>query len=62
MTGKLLLVALAFAFILEGLLPLLLPGAWRQAFTQLLQLRDGQIRFFGLVSVAFGLLVLLLVR
>lgn len=62
MTGKLLLAALGFAFILEGLLPLLLPAAWRQAFTQLLQLRDGQIRFFGLVSVAFGLLVLLLVR
>ena len=62
MTGKLVVAAVGLAFVIEGLMPLLLPAAWRRAFSQLLQLRDGQIRFFGLVSVVMGLLVLLLVR
>lgn len=61
MTGKLLVAAVGLAFVFEGLLPLLLPAAWRRAFTQLLQLRDGQIRFFGLTSVVMGLLLLLMV-
>ncbi|MCK9515894.1 MAG: DUF2065 domain-containing protein [Ottowia sp.] len=62
MTGKLLVAALGLALVLEGLMPLLLPDAWRRAFTQLLQLRDGQIRFFGLVSIALGLFIILLAR
>lgn len=60
MDGKLLIAALGLAFVLEGLMPFLLPAAWRRAFTQLLQLRDGQIRFFGLISMALGLFILLL--
>jgi len=50
--------ALAFVLILEGLLPLLAPSTWRRVFTQMLQLRDGQIRFCGLVSLLVGALVL----
>ncbi|MCD6663075.1 MAG: DUF2065 family protein [Comamonas sp.] len=50
--------ALAFVLILEGLMPLLAPSAWRRVFTQMLQLRDGQIRFCGLVSLLAGALVL----
>ena len=45
--------------IIEGLLPLASPARWRQLFAQLLQLEDGQIRFFGLCSVAVGLILLL---
>lgn len=41
--------------VLEGLFPFLSPGGWRQTFTKLLQLRDGQLRFFGLVSIGLGL-------
>lgn len=44
---------------LEGLLPLLAPLAWRQAFQRLLGLRNGQIRFLGLVAVVLGLLLFL---
>jgi uncharacterized protein YjeT (DUF2065 family) len=47
--------ALALALVLEGLLPLVAPGGWRQTFQKLLQLRDGQLRFFGLCSVLLGL-------
>ena len=61
MSGQTFLLALGFAFMLEGALPLLVPAAWRRALSQLLQMQDGQIRFFGLLSVGFGLLVVALV-
>ncbi|HMN21453.1 MAG TPA: DUF2065 family protein [Ottowia sp.] len=61
MTADTVLLALGLVFVLEGLLPLLAPDAWRRAFTQMLQLRDGQLRFFGLVAVAAGLALLWLV-
>ncbi len=53
-----LLGALALLLVIEGLLPLLSPRTWRQTFERALQLKDGQLRFFGLLSVAAGLLLL----
>ena len=53
--------ALALVLVLEGLLPFLSPRGWRQTFQKLLLLRDGQLRFFGLVSILLGLLGLWLV-
>lgn len=53
-----LLGALALLLVIEGLLPLLSPRTWRQTFERVLQLKDGQLRFFGLLSVAAGLLLL----
>jgi len=50
--------ALALMLVLEGLFPFLSPGGWRQTFQRLLQLRDGQLRFFGLASILIGLLLL----
>jgi uncharacterized protein YjeT (DUF2065 family) len=41
--------------VFEGLLPFFSPAAWRRMFAQILQLKDGQIRFFGLLSVLAGL-------
>lgn len=46
--------------VLEGLMPLLFTQAWRQTFSRLLQLRDGQLRFIGAVSVLAGLVLLIL--
>ena len=43
--------------VFEGLMPMLAPGRWRRLFEQLLQLQDGQIRFFGVFMVLLGLLV-----
>lgn len=48
--------------LIEGLMPLLLTKAWRNTFEQMLQLRDGQIRFIGFISVLFGLFILWLNR
>ena len=50
--------ALALVLVIEGLLPFLSPSGWRRMFQQLLQLQDGQLRFFGLCSILGGLLVL----
>ena len=43
--------------ILEGLLPMISPRRWRGLFEQMLQFQEGQIRFFGLLMVVFGLVV-----
>jgi uncharacterized protein YjeT (DUF2065 family) len=51
-------VALALVLVVEGLFPFLSPTGWRRMFAQLLQLNDGQIRFFGLASILVGLLLI----
>jgi uncharacterized protein YjeT (DUF2065 family) len=58
--GNTLLMALGLVLVLEGLLPLLLPQAWRDAFRRLIELKDGQLRFVGLMSVIGGLVLFLL--
>lgn len=52
------LAALALVLIFEGLMPLISPQKWRELFSQLLKLQDGQIRFFGLATVILGLFLL----
>jgi uncharacterized protein YjeT (DUF2065 family) len=54
------LLAFALMLIIEGLLPFLAPGLWRDTFRRVTQLSDGQIRFFGLTSMLIGLLLLAL--
>ena len=46
--------------ILEGLLPLLLPQIWRETFKRMVELKDGQLRFVGLMSILGGLILFLL--
>jgi uncharacterized protein YjeT (DUF2065 family) len=47
--------------ILEALgVPLLLPAHWKKTFSLMLALRDGQLRFFGLMSLLLGGALLLL--
>lgn len=53
--------AVALMLVLEGIFPFLSPGGWRQTFQKLLQLRDGQLRFFGLSSILIGLGLLWLI-
>ncbi len=53
-----LITAIALVLIIEGLLPFLAPSAWRETFRRILQLSDGQIRFFGLTAMLIGLLLL----
>jgi uncharacterized protein len=60
--GEILVPAIALMLVLEGLLPLTAPKLWRDVFRQMIELRDGQIRFMGLASVAIGLALLYFVR
>ena len=47
--------ALAIFLIMEGLLPFASPTIWRRVFTDMLAMRDGQVRFVGLLCIAAGL-------
>lgn len=53
-----LLTALGLMLVLEGLLPLLLPQAWRDTFKRMIELKDGQLRFVGLISIVGGLVLI----
>jgi uncharacterized protein YjeT (DUF2065 family) len=55
-------LAMALVLVIEGLFPFLSPQGWRRMFAQILQLNDGQIRFFGLCSILAGALWLLWLR
>ncbi|MEO1946324.1 MAG: DUF2065 domain-containing protein [Methylophilaceae bacterium] len=55
-----LLAALGLMLVIEGLLPLIAPQAWRETFKRMIALKDGQLRFVGLLSIAGGLLLLTL--
>ena len=56
--GKYLLTASALMLIIEGLLPFLAPGLWRETFRRITELSDGQVRFVGLTSMLCGVLLL----
>ena len=55
------LAACALVLVLEGLLPLVAPRAWRDAFRRLTDLSDGQLRFIGLISIVVGIVLLVTV-
>jgi uncharacterized protein len=52
-----LFTALGLVLIIEGLLPFVSPKGWRGMFEQLLKLSNGQIRFYGLASIAVGVVL-----
>ncbi|HMV53822.1 MAG TPA: DUF2065 domain-containing protein [Rhodocyclaceae bacterium] len=54
-----LVAAFALMLVLEGLLPFVAPKIWRDTFRRMIELTDGQVRFFGLTSMLIGLALLL---
>jgi uncharacterized protein len=46
--------------VFEGLLTFIAPQAWRETFKRMIELKDGQLRFVGIISIAGGLLLMLL--
>lgn len=60
--GATLLTALGLMLVLEGLLPLFAPQAWRDTFKRMIDLKDGQLRFVGLISLLGGFLLIFLGR
>ncbi|HUR90868.1 MAG TPA: DUF2065 domain-containing protein [Ramlibacter sp.] len=57
MDWELLGCALALVLVIEGLFPFMSPQGWKRTFARLLELQDGQLRFFGLCSMLLGLLL-----
>jgi uncharacterized protein YjeT (DUF2065 family) len=51
-------LAMALVLVIEGLYPFLSPAGWRRMFAQILQLTDGQLRFFGMCSISVGALLI----
>lgn len=57
-----LLAAFGLMLIVEGILPLIAPQAWRETFKKMITFKDGQLRFIGLISMVGGLVLVLLSR
>lgn len=60
MSLQLLLLALGLMMVLEGLLPLFVPRVWRDTFKRMIDLKDGQLRCVGLISILGGFLLIFL--
>ena len=56
-----LLAACALVLVLEGLMPLLAPRAWRDTIRRVTELSDGQLRFIGLGSMVVGGILLMVI-
>ena len=54
--------AFALLLILEGVLPFAAPRVWRETFRRLIELSDGQLRFVGLLSMALGVVSLVVIH
>ena len=57
-----LLTAFGLMLVIEGLMPFLLPYAWRAGLSRLAQFQDGQTRFLGLTLMLSGLLLIYLIK
>jgi len=56
------LAAIALLFIFEGLMPFLNPDGLRKVFQVVAQLDNQKLRFLGITSMLFGILLLYIVR
>jgi uncharacterized protein YjeT (DUF2065 family) len=52
------LLGLAMMLVLEGMIPFVSPGLWRETFRKLLTLTDGQLRFVGITAMLSGIILL----
>lgn len=59
---KLLLMAVGFVFVFEGLTPFLAPRLWRRTMQQLLMQDDRTLHVFGFICMLIGLGLLYWIR
>ncbi len=57
-----LFTAIALVLVIEGIMPFISPGAWRQTMLQASQLPDKVLRGIGFASMLFGVVLLYLMR
>ena len=56
------LTALALVLVIEGILPFVSPGRYRQMVAQIVRLGDNQLRTFGLGAMIAGVVLLFFIR
>jgi len=56
------LTAIALVLVIEGMLPFIRPGRYKQLVAQIVRLSDNQLRIFGLTMMIIGILLLFIVR
>ena len=56
--GQQLLIAFSLMLVLEGILPFLYPGRWRQLVARLAEIDDRQLRIAGFISMLAGVILL----
>jgi len=56
------LTALALVLVIEGMLPFVRPGRYKQLVAQIVRLSDNQLRMFGLSAMIIGIVLLFIVR
>ena len=56
------LTALALVLVIEGILPFVGRGRYRQMVAQIVRLSDNQLRTFGLAAMIAGIVLLFIVR
>ncbi len=56
------LTAVALLLVIEGMLPFVGPGRYKQLVARIAGLSDNQLRTFGLTTMVAGLLLLFIVR
>jgi len=56
------LLGLAMMLVIEGMLPFVLPGLWRDTFRKMVSLTDGQLRFVGITAMLCGIILLYLIK
>ncbi len=62
MTGFDWLAAIGLLLVIEGILPFAAPALWREGFSRMLEMSDGQLRFIGAASMLGGVFLLLIVN
>ena len=56
------LTAVALVLVIEGMLPFVRPGRYKQLVAQIVRLSDNQLRTFGLTAMIIGIVLLFIVR
>jgi len=51
-------LAIGLVLVIEGLFPLFFTQIWKDAFTKITNQKNGQIKFYGLLSVIIGIMII----
>jgi uncharacterized protein YjeT (DUF2065 family) len=51
-------LAIGLVLVIEGLFPLFFTKIWKDAFTRITNQKNGQIKFYGLLSVIIGIMII----